>query len=602
MRLSFLYAYRLIKQGKRFFLVALLNIALGLFGLFVLQNFKFSIEESVQNRVLSLMGSHLSLSSRTEILGEELRKIESELPKYERKETRSFYTMMQGPNGLRLVQVIAQDKGYPFYGGLELANGDRYPNKELELGLREAFLSSDLRILLGVEKGDFFQIGEEKYLARDFVANDLSQSFGAFSLAPKVYVSLAGIENSNLIQKGSIVRRAYHYLFDEELAEPEIKRLEQLIETPGLRISSPQKNGDQVSRLLNYLNDFLGLCSLMAFTLVCIGLHYYYKSQTDRWRMEVALLKYLGVPQRKVLMAFSFFMALVAVGGVLLTIALGVIVHPIIHSFLAERFGDEFNLNLYAKTPFIILAIALIGNLSLAFPIILSVLGAKTSLVFNEQSTFLFSKRRILSYLPVMLFMWGMAIWLSHSVRTGSLFWGLILLVGFITSLLLFFILFMGSKFADRIGGHFKISLRYLRHFKVSTITIGTSLSLSVGLMILIPGLKKTIEEEITGDSADHRPSFFLFDIQDEQVEDLKTFLKENSYEMSAISPMIRSRIIAVNGTPFTRSIESGFSREEETRQRFRNRVVNLSYSREIPEGDQILDGEWFQGDRKSVV
>ena len=146
---------------------------------------------------------------------DEIESIESILPTFTKKEARQFFTMIRGPKGLRLVQVLAQDDGYPFFGGLELEDKSIYPLNTPKLKPREALISPELKIQLGIRKNESFQIGEETFIAKDFVANDLSQSFSSFRLAPIVYISLNDLENTQLIQLGSVVQKAKHYKFDQ---------------------------------------------------------------------------------------------------------------------------------------------------------------------------------------------------------------------------------------------------------------------------------------------------------------------------------------------------------------------------------------------------
>ena len=227
--------------------------------------------------------------------------------------------------------------------------------------------------------------------------------------------------------------------------------------TPGLRLKTPEKNGDQITWALNYLNDFLGLSSLMAFTLVCIGLHYYYKSQSDRWSSEVALLKYLGVSKNKIFFAFFYFMSMIAIGGTIVTLALSVIIKPILLTISTQYLGDSFAFNTYWQTPFIVLIVALIGNLSLALPIIMPVLKSKCSAVFNETSSETSKQKTAIYYLPFFLFMIVMAIWLSNSITLGLSFIGVLLGLMLVTAIIAAIVLKISAKLADKKRRNHKI-------------------------------------------------------------------------------------------------------------------------------------------------
>ena len=113
--------------------------------------------------------------------------------------------------------------------------------------------------------------------------------------------------------------------------------------------------------------------------------------------------------------------------------------------------------------------------------------------------------------------------------------------------------------------------------------------------MIFIPGLKQAIEYEIKGNSFENdRPSFFLFDIQDEQIDQLKAFFNNEAFPISTLRPMIRSRITSVNGDRYERDNSQATTREGQRQQRFRNRGANLSFAKDMTAGDKIIQGSWF--------
>lgn len=587
------YAIRLIKHRKKFYILAVLNLALGLLGLSILQNFKSSIEATVDSRISDLLGSHMSISSRTLPDSNEIKNIESQLPTFEKKVVKSFYTMVKGPKGLRLVHVIAQEPGFPFFGGLILENNQQYPQETGPLSSNESYVYPELQTQLGLSKGESFLVGEQEFVVSDFIENDLSQSFSSFSLAPKIYIDLSTVEGTELLQKGSTLFYRYHYKFEKPLSSDQAEAVKKSILSPGLRLSTPDQNGDQVSRLLTYLNDFLGLASLMAFTLVCIGLHYYYKSQESHWRSDVAVLKFLGIKKSGAFLSFFAFMVLLGISGATASHVISSILSPLIQGLAQHYLDTDFNLQSSWQNILYVTLVAVVGNILLSLPIIIPLLKTKTSSVFSEHSNKLnFSKSTVL-YIPFIIFMGIVAIWLSKSWLTGSLFIGCVLILMLISFLFANIALKLCRIFADAMGGSFKISIRYLSSYKISTLTIVSSLALSIGLMSFIPGLRSVILNEISGADMNDRPSFFLFDIQDDQKDALTQFIDEYG-GFRVISPMIRSRITEVNGEKYTRSNKEVFSRQDEVRQRFRNRGVNLSFAEKMAPGDQLLQGEWF--------
>ena len=71
-------------------------------------------------------------------------------------------------------------------------------------------------------------------------------------------------------------------------------------------------------------------------------------------------------------------------------------------------------------------------------------------------------------------------------------------------------------------------------------------------MLNLIPQVQFMIEKELTfDDSKQERPHLFMFDIQDEQVDSLQSFIKDNGLNVGRSSPMVRGRLVKINDTPF---------------------------------------------------
>ena len=113
-----------------------------------------------------------------------------------------------------------------------------------------------------------------------------------------------------------------------------------------------------------------------------------------------------------------------------------------------------------------------------------------------------------------------------------------------------------------------------------------------------VPQLKVSLKEDLSAPAQLKLPSLFLFDIQDEQLDPLKKFLSERQLSLAQISPLIRARIIKVNGTPYERDLEEGKfrTREEESKARFRNRSVNLTYRDHLSSSESLKAGHDFTG------
>lgn len=139
-----------------------------------------------------------------------------------------------------------------------------------------------------------------------------------------------------------------------------------------------------------------------------------------------------------------------------------------------------------------------------------------------------------------------------------------------------------------------KYSFLALSRKKGASMAVFVAIGLGALLINLLPQLKYSLEREF--EVGTKTPSLFLFDIQDDQLEPIKEFVKTQGTELNSVSAMIRSRILKINDEDYERKVETQTfkTREEEQEARSRNRGVNLSYRSHLSDSEQLEDGEFF--------
>jgi putative ABC transport system permease protein len=187
----------------------------------------------------------------------------------------------------------------------------------------------------------------------------------------------------------------------------------------------------------------------------------------------------------------------------------------------------------------------------------------------------------------------ALLLWQSGNVKLGLLTAG-----GFLGGLALFALLgWLGVK-----------ALRLLRtsvnqpswRFAVTALQRRTSatvvqiVALSLGLMALL------LLTVIRGDLIDawHRstppdaPNRFVINIQPDQKSGVEQSMRSAGIDQPLLYPMIRGRLIEVNGTAIT-----GRTYVEDRAKRLVDREFNLSTMDEVPPENRIVAGHWFEGD-----
>lgn len=586
----FQLALKEIRNHPRFSFFFVISVFFGLLGLTGIESFKGLVETNLQSRSKELLGADLEISSRFPLKEEQVSRVQEYFPDSVPLTSLSLFSMTSFNNISRLIQIRAQDDGYPFYGVLVLGSGTKYPGNAVSLKEDEIWIYPEIANQLGVSIGDSMPIGNSVYTVKDIVEQDVQQSMQTGAIAPRVYMSMKGIERGKLIQFGSTVSYKVGYKFTKVFTSDEYEeKIEQLKKSydPTVRVSTPTSEEDQVGRTLAYLGDFLGLVSLVAMFLASVGIIYLYQAHLRYKSYDFSVLHAIGMAKREIFKFSLIHLIILSVLGTVLSLLFGLVLIPPLKnlsaSFLPISLEDTVSLK-----PFIIVSfVGILSPLLLAFP-----LAKKAISTATKSSLTLFDK---VSWLGWPVFFALLSFYVAKSYIVSGAFLGAIVLF----LLIVLPLLKMSLKFLEALAPK-NVMLRHtiLRSSRSWASTSAIILSIFYCSLVfnLIPQLRVNLENEISVDDSRERPSLFLFDIQEDQVDGLKVFSKENNLPLKNMSPMVRARLVRINKDNYEVDLDKGLTREEEQNARFRNRGMNLSYASGLNPSEKMLAGEPFSG------
>ncbi len=190
--LWFRLAFKELLNHRRFSIFFILNLSLGLAGFIALDSFQVSLDRHLTRNSKSILGADISISSRIPVPPETLNQLEQMLPsQWEASKKIHFVTMAANESNSRLIQLVAIENGFPYYGKLVLGNQKNANSKMVDEELIKAgklWAYPELLITLGLEIGDTLRLGEVDFIVGDVVLEDPSSAFNTFGVAPRVYV------------------------------------------------------------------------------------------------------------------------------------------------------------------------------------------------------------------------------------------------------------------------------------------------------------------------------------------------------------------------------------------------------------------------------
>lgn len=602
--IAFRLSWRELRNSKLFSLFFVFNLTLGLLGFVVLDTFKVALEQSLSARSKELLSADLAVGSRRELTEEESSLIDTSLP-YGTKTGRlvEMYTMASSPVASRLVQLVAIDQSYPFFGEFSLENAG-----VIKTGAPRAILSSpiawvypELGLQLGIKKGDHLKMGDQEFVLGDFIRADSGTAWRGFDLATRVYIGLPQLGATHLIRKGSVLNYSRLYLLPEQASADDLKKtLNDRLTDPSLQVKTYKDASEEIGRLLRILNDYLGLVALVALFLASIGSGYLFRSFISRRTREIAILTSLGVHPREARMIYILNLMMMGALASLVTVLAAWAILPPLGWFVSPFLPFPIELHLLARTVLLSTLMGIFGSVLVCYPLLVRIKDLRPILLFQESDfpSLKFGSREWLAVIPASIAFYALSIWQAHSLKVGSMFIGSLLgslLVLSAAGALAFRGLGVLEK---RAGLRVRSAIRSLRRNLFSSMSCFVAIGIGSLLINLIPAVQENLEQELKKPPTGDTPSLFLYDIQEEQVEPLESEMKQLGQPLLDLSPLVRARLKSINGEPYERvSVDGKFStREEEQEARSRNRGFNLSYRTGYSPAEHRIAGHDFSG------
>jgi putative ABC transport system permease protein len=572
--------YKALARSKSFSFIFVLNFSLAIASLSYLQFFKGSVASSLDTQAKVLLGTDLVVSSRFTISPEQILEIKDKLPAIKSfSQGISTISMIASKKNARLMEIVAVNEGFPYYGGLVFKDKSIYPKAEVKLKSNEVWVYQEVLDLLHLELADELKIGEASFIIQKVIEEDSLKTINFSAFMPKIYISQEGLKNTGLLEFGSTASYKLHYLFQENLDNDALEKIENDLKQSvdkGLRVLSPNDGRDRLLRVLNFITDFLSLVSLVSFFLGLVGLIYLYSGFLQKHQQDITILSDLGLSKSSLALTYILHLfVLISISSIIvfsiMSLSAGFIVP------LLERLIDfEFNLSLDYSFFLSSALILLLLSLSIGLPLILPLLQRTKRALYKV----------ILAFIPFISFL----LFLSHNVAPNKNI-GLLFAVAILVIIILFFTI--GSLVLKRFdfSGHTKslslsLALKNIVRQRKTSLTLFTAIVLCTTFFSLIPQVGSSLSAVLT-QSVDDKPRFFVVDAKEDQIQGIKEYVNTKGAELENVTPMIRGRIIKHNGIDFAKDSQVN---------ELKNTTVNLSYRANLKESEEIIQGREFSG------
>lgn len=575
-------------------------MAIGIAALVALHGFRAASLAAVDVESRGLLGADLRLTSREPLDRAEhpLRAPLADLAQSagaRLSNVTSFASMALAERAgrTRLVQVLATDGAFPFYGELRTDP----PGLWQRIGIRERRVLVDPAVLVQLDTavGEILKLGEARFVIAGTVTRAPSAVGLRGSVAPRVYMPRDLVAETGLVRQGSLVEFiVYAAVADAEALERWLVRERAGFEAGRVRVETVASYRAQLAGSLSSFTRFLGLVGLMALLLggigVAAGVRVFAREKLD----TAAVLRALGASQNEVLAIYLAQAAALGGASALAGGALGLAIQGLLPRVLAGLLPLEVP---FAPEPGVLAA-------ALALGVLLAVLFAAWPLLELHGVAPLRALRRDFSGEPRDLraplgialalgaCLLAASLWQAPSWRTGAAF-----AAGFATALALLAAVARGLMAALR-GRVPRRAPYWLRQgianlFRPRNHTQATVLAIGAGVFLIatLQLVEHNLLRDIALDRGDDRPNLVLFDVQRDQRADVAARLAASGRVFEE-APIVSARIDSVAGEPAGTLL--GRETIAPSLRWALGREYRLTYTAEQRESERIVAGAWW--------
>jgi putative ABC transport system permease protein len=504
--------------------------------------------------------------------------------------TLGFRSMVTAQDQSVLAEVVAVDEGYPLRGTTRIAPGRGATDRPAGRIPPDGSIFADERLLvqLGARVGDIITLGERRLRIDAMLTQDPSLSLSAIGLGPRIVMAAADLASTRLIQPGSRVQ--YRLLVaGERSAVDRFRELTAAALQQGQRVEGVRDARPEIRSALERAERFMRLAALTAVALAAVAVLLAARRFHERQLDACALLRCLGSSQMRV-----FRLQCIQLAGVgVLASALGCLLGYATQALLGHWLANVIGIGLPPPG-----VIPTVQAASLGMVLVLA-FGLPPLLALRYVSALRVLRRdigrpgasSILAYGFGIATIAALVFWHADDPRLGGYF--LIGSLGVVGAAAL--VTTIGLRILSALRSGVGVSWRYgvanLRRRAAATswqvMALALGMTALLTLTLVRADLVRTWQRSLPQDA----PNRFLVNIRPDQAADLAQFLRSEELVAPPMYPMVRGRLIAVNGRPIVSE-----SYADDRARRLVEREFNLSWAPSLPRDNVVVRGSWWNG------
>ncbi len=490
------------------------------------------------------------------------------------------------------VELKAVDGKWPLYGAFTLEGGH---HAGAPPGLT-AWIAPGVSDRLGVKPGDRLQVGKATLTVGGVIGSEPDRLAEGFALGPTVIINTSALEQTGLVQPGSMVRTKLRLKLPQG-ADPVAlgEAMKARFPLAGYEVRTRDKASPGLDRFVSRMGQFLVLVALAALAIAGIGIGNGVGSYLEARRGSIATLKILGASSADIARIFLLQLAAASALAIIAGLAIGVGITPLLCRALQGLLPIEPGFVVDGGALALAAAYGALIALTFAAPPLVRARDFPAMALLRARVSPLTAQWRAAA-LPVALGIGGIA---ALAVTTAP---QKLLAAGFLGGAAALFAALSAlgwglTRLAARLprprGTIARMALGNLHRPGAQTSALVVALGFGLAAFVLLAAVQTSLDANIARRVPDRAPDYFVLDLPRTRLASFEQVVNDAAPGASVRTvPALRGTIVAYG--PADAMIRVADLKEIPDNAWPLRGDRGLTYAASLPEGNVLTQGAWW--------
>ncbi|MBB3696201.1 FtsX-like permease family protein [Flammeovirga yaeyamensis] len=570
------------------------SVIVGIASLVALMTFSENVQKDLNRQSKEILGADLEIRANYELKDSILNHFSTEESQFIRQYNFASIAYNEKSSKNRMVDLRALEKGFPYYGQLEVTPKEAII--EWERKDKIVFVDSAVMLQLEASIGDSIQFGQTHFKIAGTIKKGIGQSSIMAATVPIVYFPFKYLSSTGLIQKGSRVNYRYFFQYPDKFdVQNLITEKDQIIENNKLRVATTENNTARIGRFFNDIDSFLKLVAFISLLLGCLGvssgIYIYIKGKLK----SVAILRCLGATTSETFLIYSIQIVILGFIGGVLGAAIGSfaqIYFPILFSDLL-MVDVSNDLSIQASLYGILLSI-IISVLFGWYPL-LQILDVTPVYVLRNLNLLTTSNnldKKITLTLVIGLFIFGFAYWQLGEVLKAVIFlFSIVFVITLLAIISKSFISILRKVKVGQLPFNLKFGISQLYRPNNQTLILGITIGLGVFLIICMLSIRGILIDKVQNVGKEGDTNLIFYDVQKGQVEPLSELLNKNEVNIEQDAAVVTMSLKSLNSKDKKETLADSTLK---VKRWVFDREYRVTFRDHLKENEKTAEGTWI--------